>query len=172
LDLSTQQARTDHIEDIQQIAKMAWEEMCPDVLADTDVSQYFNENYGAGDLKEWLIHDGTWFYVLLDSDRVVGFCQLTRKTDEKNIAAFEKFLLYPGYQEQKIAYKLFHPVIKAATSHGITEVTVDIPECSKKWRDVFTHIGVEFETWRKYDKKIGSKEITFWPGVLTIVPGC
>ncbi len=172
MNLSTEQAKTKHLEDIQKIARMAWEEMCPEILADTDVSQYFNENYGIDDLKEWLVHDGTWFYVLLDADRVVGFCQLTRKPDEKNVAVFEKFMLYPDYQEQKTAYRLFHPVVKAAAGHDVTEILIDIPECSKKWRDVFTHIGVEFETWRKYDKKVGSKEITFWPGILTIVPGC
>jgi GNAT superfamily N-acetyltransferase len=170
MDLSVVRAEHDHIDDIKNIAQAAWELMCPNLLTEDDIYEYLNENYKKDDLEEWIIHDGTWFYMLLDDDRAVGFCQLTRKPEEKNIAVFRRFLLLPDYQDHKIAYKLFQAAVKDASTDGVTEVEINIPECSKKWRDIFNYIGVEFEPHRKYDELVGGENITFWPGVLVIVP--
>lgn len=170
MDLSVVRAEHDHIDDIKNIARSAWELMCPNILAEDDIFEFMNAHFKRDELEEWIIHDGTWYYMLLDGDRTVGFCQLTRNPEERNIAVFRRFLLLPDYQDHKIAYKLFQTAIKAASTHGVTEIELSVPECSKKWRNIFTYIGVEFEPHRKYDQQIGSKNITFWPGVLVIVP--
>lgn len=161
-----------HINDIRQIAETCWKEICPEILTAENIAAYLDAHYDSAVLEKALKTNNSWFYIMLDGMRVIGFCQLTRKADDRAVAVFEKMLVLPDFQDHKTVYRLYQIALKAAVDDGVTEVEINIPECSHKWRNIFTEIGVEFEPWRKFEQTFGGQNLVMWPGMMVIIPGC
>jgi len=172
LQLIIAKAKKEHIGHIKNIARTCWQQICPEVLHENSINSYIDKQYTSEELAKLLSDSSTWFYVMSDGDEVIGLCQLTRKDNDPAIGIFEKIFVLPDYQDHKIVYRLFQTALKAAVGDGVTEVEVNIPECSQKWRSIFIDIGVEFEPWRKFEQDIGGQNLAMWPGVLVIIPGC
>jgi N-acetylglutamate synthase-like GNAT family acetyltransferase len=172
MELTIIKATADHISAIKEIANDCLKDICHNILTDDDISEIMNENFADDILSNNITDNDAWFYVMNEGDRTVAFAYLTRKPDERNIGIFHNIYSLADYRDHKIVYKLFHTVVKTATNDGITEVELYIPECDQQWKDIFTKIGVEFEPWRKFDHEFGSKTMTMWPGLLTIIPAC
>ncbi len=170
MELNISRAETDHIEDIRQIAKSCWAEICDEAPAPDDIGRLIDEEYLPGKLREQIESANSWFYILMDAGRTVGFAHMVRKADKEHVGLVQKLFAYSDYQEYKIVYRLFQHLIEKSSAQGITEMEIYYPECAKKWIQIFTQIGLEFEPWRKFDKKVGTRDITMWPGLLVIVP--
>ena len=172
MELSIIPAEIKHIDDIKQIAETCWKVICPEILLAEDIGAYLKAVYDTARLEKAFGDNDSWFYAMLDGERTIGFCQLTRRADDHAVAVYEKIFVLPDYQDHKTVYRLFQTAMKSAFDEGVTEVEVNTPECSRKWRDIFTKIGVEFEPWRKFEQTIGGQHLVMWPGMLVIVPGC
>lgn len=170
--LSIIKAEAKHIDDIKRIAETCWNDICSQILLAEDITTYLGEQYDSVAMEKSLDNSDCWFYIMLDDQRVIGFCQLVRNDNDRSVAVFEKILVLPEFQDHKTVYRLFQTAMKAAVDQGVTEVAINIPECSRKWRDIFTKIGVEFEPWRQFEQAVGGQKLIMWPGILVILPGC
>jgi len=172
LELTIIKVESKHIDDIKRIAETCWKDICPEILLAEDIAAYLGAHYDSALLEKAIEDNDSWFYVMLSDQRVIGFCQLTRKADDRTVAIYEKILVLPDYQDHKTVYRLFQAAMKSAVDDGVTEVEINIPECSRRWRNIFTEIGVEFEPWRKFEQAIGEQNLVIWPGMIVIIPGC
>jgi GNAT superfamily N-acetyltransferase len=172
VELNIIQTQAKHIDDIRQIAAACWKEICPEILMAENIAAYLGAHYDPAVLAQALEDHDSWFYIMLNDERVIGFCLLTRKADDHAVAVYEKILVLPEYQDHKTVYRLFQAALKSAVDDGVTEVEVNVPVCSRRWRDIFTEIGVEFEPWRKFEQPIGGQNLVMWPGMVVIIPGC
>jgi len=172
MNLTVIKAEEKHIAEIVNVAQICLPNICPDILEKSDTEAVLSEHYSESELAKAITDPEQWFYVMYDDDKFAGFGHLTRKTEEPSLAILEKLFTLPEFQDYKSVHHLFQRLMQESTAQGVTEIELNIPECDKKWIQIFVEIGIEFEPWRKFETQIGSKTVTIWPGLLTIIPAC
>ena len=170
MSLNVIKAEAKHTADVIEVAQTCLPQICPDILEQSDIEAMLSAVYSESALDAAIADPEQWFYVMYSDVTFVGFGHLIRKSDDPTVAVLEKLFTRPEFQDYKSVYKLFQSLVKDSTVQGITEIEINIPECDKKWIQIFVEIGIEFEPWRKFETQFGSKTVTIWPGLLTIIP--
>jgi hypothetical protein len=162
----------EHFSEIRKIAEKSLAGFCPEIITRDDIRMHLENTCNDSILADYLRDKDSSLNLMLDDDRAVGFCHLKLREDNRQLGLITMLHVLPEYEDHKSVFFLYQRTIKPRIDEGMTEVEINIPEGSRKWIDIYTQIGLEFETWRKFDDRIGTKSLTFWPGLLVIVPGC
>lgn len=108
--------------------------------------QCFAENWSYGLLEAGLHSTYDWYYVFVQEERILGYCNLRILAGEGEV---QRIAVLPRYRRLGVARKMMETMVTCARDSRVSAVSLEVRQSNLPARNLYESFGFQAEAVRK-----------------------
>lgn len=122
--------------------------------------QCFRENWSYGLLEAGLHSAYDWYYVFVQEERILGYCNLRILAGEGEV---QRIAVLPRYRRLGVARKMMETMVTCARDSQVSAVSLEVRQSNLPARNLYESFGFRAESVRKgYYRNPAEDALIMW----------
>jgi ribosomal protein S18 acetylase RimI-like enzyme len=157
-------AQTDDIGGIEEVARQTWNATYAEIISPESQERLLDNFYSSAALKEAVQQEGSWFFVAVEENDVIGFAQFI--VQENGDGQLTRIYVQPKMQRQGIGKEMLKEGLSLIETQGIQRVLVHVEKENQIGIQFYRKRGFDYE--RKFSVDLLGETLVLCEYVITL----